>query len=81
MLVEQLNQVMKKEKTKGCEYGKKEVTVFDGRVQKALDELSSEKMCTVKTVHKQLTTEDGTVVDIRTVVNAVEYLHVQVGIL
>ena len=79
MLVEQLNEVMKKVKTKACQHGKKEVTVFDGRVQKALNGLSSEKICTVKMVHKQLTSEGMADIDIRTVVKAVEYLHVQVG--
>ena len=80
MLLEQLSQVMEKLKTKACHHGKKECTVFGGRVQKALNALSSEKMCVLKVVHEQLTTKDGADVDIRTVVEAVEYLHVQVGI-
>lgn len=80
MLLEQMRQVVMEHDTEVHQRGRKDVTVLDKSVQTVLTGLSSVRICTLKTVQQQLTTEDNVEVDIRTVAKAVDTVHLQVGI-
>ena len=80
MLLDQMRRVIEELDTKVYQDRRKDVTAMDRRVQVVLSDLSSQKICTLKTVHERLTTEGDVDLDIRTVSKAVEAVHKQVPI-